>query len=220
MSDLTKLRLTDKRELVPYIEIWRDAECPILIGDDFGGGITGTYKYGPALIAAIYRLNPVFDLTAKERKEIEQLERTDPKGAEARMNQLLFNKSQLFYGRLLEQFRSLVIPTIKEALNDLVAKAIDAMIVEFSGDDSANKGSNKKRGPKPLFANKGECIAFITHAENIIKARRDSVSLSAIAREIMTIKGRKVNDPYRQLKRFMGKFDIEWTEERGVVSTV
>ena len=220
MSELTKMRLHDKRSLVPYIETWRDFEWPIQIGDDFGGGIIGTYKSGPALIAAIYRLNPVFDLTAKERKEIEQIERTDPKRAEAIRNQVVFKKSQVFYGRLVEHFSSLVIPTIKEALNDLVAKAIDAMIVEFSDDASANKGSNKKRGPKPLFANKGECMAFITHAENIIKARGDSISLSAIAREIMTIKGRKVDAPYRQLKRFMEKFDVEWTEERGVVSTV
>lgn len=220
MSELTKLRIIDKRDLAPYLEIWKTFEWDVLIGDDFGGGITGTYRPGPALIAAIQRLNAVFDLSAKERKEIEQLERTDPKRAQAKLNEWVRAKSDAYYGSLVEHFKSLVIPSIKEALNDLVSKTIDAMIAEFGGNVSTHKESNKKRGPKPLFVNKGECLAFITHAANLIKARGSHLSISAIAREIMTIKGRKVEDAYRQLKRYMDKFDVEWTAENGPVSRV
>ena len=219
MSDLTKLRIIDKESLAPYLETWRSFEWTIRIRDAFGGGIEGVYFPGPALIAAVNRLNMVYTLSANEREEIEQLERTDPERAQEKLNVWVRAKADLHYGSVIEHFKNLVRPIIREALNDLVSKTVDAMIVEFSGD-SSTQTEGSRPGPKPLFKNKGECMAYITHAENQIKDRGERVSLSAIAREIMTIKGRTVKDAYRFLRTHMEKLEVEWTPEGGPVSKV
>jgi hypothetical protein len=69
-----------------------------------------------------------------------------------------------------------------------------------------------------LFVNKGECLAFITYGEKVVRDRGGRVSLSAIAREIMTLKGRKVERAYRVLKGYMDKFEIQWTPNEGAAS--
>lgn len=218
MSELTKLRIIEKDNLEPYLQTWKDFEWLIQIRDDFGGIITGTYKTGPALIEAIHRLNYVVILSAKEKEELEQLEQADPQKAQDKLNKLVRARADMFYSSLIQHFIKELRPSIREAINNLVSKVVDLMIMEFSDSTSPPEGGSKKRGPKPLFVNKGHCMTFITYVENLIKARGDRLTLSAIAREIMTLKGREEKNAYRVLRQYMDKFGIEWTPEGGVAS--
>jgi hypothetical protein len=144
MTELTKLRITDKRMLAPYLEAWKGMEWSIDLQDHFGGRIIGSYNPGLALIEAIHRLNPVFELSAQERKEITQLERADPQRAQQRLNEVVSAKATVFYEALVRHFSSELIPSIKDAIGDLVAKVVDVMIMEFDGYLSNREAGNKK----------------------------------------------------------------------------
>jgi len=114
VSELTKFRIIDEQAFAPYLEKWETFEWSIAVRDDFGSIITGIYNPGPALIEVIRRLHVVIDLSAEERKEIEQLEHADLKHAQDKLNQLVGAKARVYYGSLIEHFDNLIIPTIKQ----------------------------------------------------------------------------------------------------------
>lgn len=218
MSDLTKLRSVDKSTFSSSLETWKGMEWTILLRDDFGGVLSGMYTPGPALIEALNRLGAVFELTIGEKEEIARLELRDSARAQERLNELVRAKANLFYGTLIEHFKDELFPSIKKAINDLVSIVVDLMVKEFGGDLSAEQTGKKRRGPKPLFASKGECLMYITYAEKLIRERGDRVTLSAISREIMKLKGRNLDKAYRVLKKHMDKFQVRWTPEKGAAS--